>query len=235
MMSFFEKLISEMNDLSNRIYETPEFKSLDEVKLTIERARFYAAHAVYFNMNRRDCWGHVQGSVPWDVKRVIWKHEEDELISDPRGGADHRSLLFKEAEALGLSQEQVESVDLNSGVLTAFYAWLYVAKNKHWLTALAASHILERRNDTSVVKCATSPMRRKKKFVEELGIKENLLISTNVHTVADVDHTKMIEDVFEKYVNTEESFSLALSGARDGLAIERGYRAALAAGMERLS
>jgi hypothetical protein len=234
-MSFFEKLISEMNDLSNRIYETPEFKSLDEVKLTIERARFYAAHAVYFNMNRRDCWGHVQGSVPWDVKRVIWKHEEDELISDPRGGADHRSLLFKEAEALGLSQEQVESVDLNSGVLTAFYAWLYVAKNKHWLTALAASHILERRNDTSVVKCATSPMRRKKKFVEELGIKENLLISTNVHTVADVDHTKMIEDVFEKYVNTEESFSLALSGARDGLAIERGYRAALAAGMERLS
>jgi len=46
-----------MNELSNRIYETPEFKSLDEVKLTLERARFYAAHAVYFNMNRRDCWG----------------------------------------------------------------------------------------------------------------------------------------------------------------------------------
>jgi len=102
-MSFFEKLKTEMNELSNRIYETPEFKSLDEVKLTMERARFYAAHAVYFNMNRRDCWGHVQGAVPWEVKRVIWKHEEDELISDPRGGADHRSLLFREAEALGLS------------------------------------------------------------------------------------------------------------------------------------
>ncbi len=119
-MSFFEKLLSEMNELSNRIYETPEFKSLDEVKLTIERARFYAAHAVYFNMNRRDCWGHVQGSVPWDVKRVIWKHEEDELISDPRGGADHRSLLFREADALGISQGQVESLELNAGVLTAF-------------------------------------------------------------------------------------------------------------------
>jgi hypothetical protein len=63
-MSFFEELISEMNEMSNRVYETPEFKSLDEVKLTMERARFYAAHAVYFNMNRRDCWGHVQGSVP---------------------------------------------------------------------------------------------------------------------------------------------------------------------------
>jgi hypothetical protein len=234
-MSFFQKLKTEMNELSNRIYETPEFKSLDEVKLTIERARFYAAHAVYFNMNRRDCWGHVQGAVPWEVKRVIWKHEEDELISDPRGGADHRSLLFREAEALGLSQEEVENLEINPGVLTAFYAWLYVAKNNHWLAAIAASHILERRNDTSVVKCATSPMRRKKKFVEELGVKEELLISTNVHTVADVDHTKMIEEVFEKYVNTEESFTLALTGAQDSLAIERGYRAALAAGMERIS
>jgi len=233
-MSFFEKLISEMNEMSNRVYETPEFKSLDEVKLTMERARFYAAHAVYFNMNRRDCWGHVQGSVPWDVKRVIWKHEEDELISDPRGGADHRSLLFTEAEALGLSQEEVENFELNPGVLTAFYAWLYVAKNRHWLTALAASHILERRNDTTVVKCATSAMRRKKKFVEELGIKENLLISTNVHTVADVDHTKMMEHVFEEYVNSEKSLDLALRGARDSLAIERGYKAALAAGMERI-
>jgi len=233
-MSFFQKLINEMNELSNGIYETPEFMSLDEVKLTIPRARFYAAHAVYFNMNRRDCWGHVQGSVPWDVKRIIWKHEEDELISDPRGGADHRSLLFREAEAIGLSQEEVETMDLNAGVRAAFYAWLYVAKNQHWLTAIAASHILERRNDTSVVKCATSPMRRKKKFVEELGIKPDLLISTNVHTVADVDHTKMIEDVFERYVTDEESFNLALKGARDSLAIERGYRGALAAGMERI-
>ena len=234
-MAFFEKLLSEMNELSNRIYETPEFKSLDEVKLNIERARFYAAHAVYFNMNRRDCWGHVQGAVPWDVKRVIWKHEEDELISDPRGGADHRSLLFREAEALGLPREQIENVEISPGVLTAFYAWLYLAKNTPWLSALAASHILERRNDTTVVKCATSAMRRKKKFVEELGIKENLLISTNVHTVADVDHTKMMEHVFEKYVNNEEAFDLALRGARDSLAIERGYKAALAAGMEKLS
>ena len=233
-MAFFERLMNQMNELSNRIYETPEFKSLDDVKLTIERARFYAAHAVYFNMNRRDCWGHVQGSAPWDVKRVIWKHEEDELISDPRGGADHRSLLFREAESLGLCQEDVENLEMNPGVVAAFYAWLYVAKNTHWLTALAASHILERRNDTSVVKCATSAMRRKKKFVDELGIKEDLLISTNVHTVADVDHTRMMEHVFEKYVNTEESFDLALTGARDSLAIERAYKAALAAGMERL-
>jgi len=234
-MSFFEKLLSEMNKLSNRIYETPEFKSLDEVKLTIERARFYAAHAVYFNMNRRDCWGHVQGSVPWDVKRVIWKHEEDELISDPRGGADHRSLLFREAEALGLYRDQIENLEINPGVQAAFYAWIYLAKNTPWLSALAASHILERRNDTTVVKGATSAMRRKKKFVEELGIKEDLLISTNVHTVADVDHTKMMEHVFEKYVTNEESLNVALSGARDSLGIERAYKAALAMGMERLS
>ena len=234
-MSFYEKLISEMNELSNRIYETPEFQSLDNVRLTTERARFYAAHGVYFNMNRRDCWGHVQGAAPWDVKRVIWKHEEDELISDPRGGADHRSLLLREAEALGVSRAEIENLEIEPGVFAAFCAWLYVAKNQHWLTALAASHILERRNDTSVVKVPTSPMRRKKKMVEELGIKGDLLISTNLHTVADVDHTKMIEDVFAIYVNSEETLNLALKGARDSLAIERGYRGALAAGMGRIS
>lgn len=233
-MSLFEALLSELDELSNRIYETPEFVRFDNVRLTKARAKFYMAHAVYFNLNRRDCWGYVLGAAPWSVKRMIWQHEEDELINDPRGDADHQSLLITEARALGLTRNEVETFDLIPGVRAAFYAWLFIAKNQPWLEGLAASHILERRNDTSVVKCPTSPARRKKKMIEEVGIRAEDLVSTNVHTVADVDHTKMIESAFRQHVQDEFSFKQVLSGAKESLTVERSYRASLAHAMEEI-
>jgi pyrroloquinoline quinone (PQQ) biosynthesis protein C len=233
-MNLFKDLLNQLNDLSNSIYETPEFVRFDNVRLTKARARFYTAHAVYFNLNRRDCWGYVLGAAPWKVKRLIWHHEEDELINDPRGDADHQSLMIREAQALGLTRNEVDSFDLIPGVKAAFYAWLFIAKNQPWLEGLAASHILERRNDTSVVKCPTSPARRKKKMIEEVGMSAEDLVSTNVHTVADVDHTKMIEDAFQQYVNDEFSFSQVVRGAKESLTVERSYRASLAHAMEEI-
>ena len=230
-MTWFEKLLTELDDLSNRIYETPEFVRFDNVRLSKARAKFYTAHAVYFNLNRRDCWGYVMGAAPWSVKRVIWQHEQDELINDPRGEADHRTLMMREAQALGLTRNEVDNLDLIPGVRAAFYAWLFIAKNRSWLEGIIASHILERRNDTSIVKCPTSPARRKKKMIEEVGIGAEDLVSTNVHTVADVDHTKMIEEAFRQHVNDEFSFNQALSGAKDSLIVERSYRASLAHAM----
>jgi hypothetical protein len=102
------------------------------------------------------------------------------------------------------------------------------------LEGLAASHILERRNDTSVVKCPTSPARRKKKMIEEAGIRAEELVSTNVHTVADVDHTKMIEGAFRQHVQDEFSFKQVLSGAKESLTVERSYRVSLAHAMEEI-
>jgi pyrroloquinoline quinone (PQQ) biosynthesis protein C len=197
-------------------------------------AKFYTAHAVYFNLNRRDCWGYLSGAAPWSVKRVIWQHEQDELINDPRGDTDHRTLMMREAEAVGLTRNEVENFDLIPGVRAAFYAWIHIAKNQLWLEGLAASHILERRNDTSIVKCPTSPARRKKKMIEEAGMRAEDLVSTNVHTVADVDHTKMIEDAFRQHVKDEFSVRLVLSGAMESLIIERSYRASLAHAMEEI-
>jgi hypothetical protein len=76
-MNLFDDLLQQLNELSNRIYETPEFIKFDNVRLTKARARFYTAHQVYFNLNRRDCWGYVLGAAPWNVKRLIWQHEQD--------------------------------------------------------------------------------------------------------------------------------------------------------------
>ena len=79
-MSLVDDLLSKLNEFSNTIYDTPEFVRFDNVRLTRARAKFYTAHAVYFNLNRRDCWAYVMGAAPWSVKRIIWQHEQDELI-----------------------------------------------------------------------------------------------------------------------------------------------------------
>ena len=37
-----------------------------------------------------------------EVKKVIWEHESDELINDPRAGMDHYALTVKQGEVIGL-------------------------------------------------------------------------------------------------------------------------------------
>ena len=71
-------------------------------------------------------------------------------------------------------------------------------------------------------------------MIDEVGMRAEDLVSTNVHTVADVDHTKMIEDAFRQHVKDELSFNQALSGAKESLIVERSYRASLAHAMEEI-
>ena len=73
------------------------------VPLTMERGRFYVMQNALYTSNRRDCWGYVQGAAPLEVKRVIWEHESDELINDPRAGMDHYTLTVKQGEVIGLN------------------------------------------------------------------------------------------------------------------------------------
>ncbi|HVR15211.1 MAG TPA: hypothetical protein VMS25_02535, partial [Candidatus Limnocylindrales bacterium] len=83
--------------MANLQFETSEFERLLSVRLTLPRARFYIKHNAYYNKNRRDCWGFVLGADPLDVKKLVWKHEEDELITDKREGEDHYSLVVRQA------------------------------------------------------------------------------------------------------------------------------------------
>src|SRR4051812_47496551 len=85
-------LIDELNRMANAQYETPELRHLLSIRLTPARARCYAAHLSRYQDHRRDCWGYVQGAAPLAVKRLIWAHEQDELIADPRAGMDHSTL-----------------------------------------------------------------------------------------------------------------------------------------------
>jgi hypothetical protein len=226
-----KKLETELNKMVNEQFESPEFRYLAETKLTLPRARFYSLQLVFYGANRRDCWAYIMARAPMDVKQAIWRHEEDELIRDPRGGADHVTLMNREALALGISEEELAVSQPTPLLKSTLLAFSYLASNLPWLSGLVASHFLERRNNNSLIKTGGSTVRWRDRLIKELGVDPGKLISSNVHAVADEQHSDMIWDAIARHVTDEDSFKLALHGARECAQIDRAVRAALATGM----
>ncbi|MGH7773657.1 MAG: hypothetical protein ACREQA_15640 [Candidatus Binatia bacterium] len=222
-MSNWPEVRAEINEMVNQQFETPEFKRLFAVPLTPRRLEVYRHHMAHYGRNRRDCWAMVMSKAPLDVKRAIWEHEKDELIHDERMGKAH------------VTEEDLKEFDesgLSPGAKAAFYAWLYCAREKPWLEGLVYSHILERRNNGAIVKGGGLIERWARKQMVELGkTKAELDIQTQVHAVADVDHSDIFEPIFERYVVNEASAWAVLEAARDGLVIDRAFRGAIAGAM----
>jgi hypothetical protein len=232
--SLSERLGRELTALAQAQFETPEFVRLFSLPLTIERARFLALQFVLYNVNRRDCWGYVQGRAPWEVKRTVWEHEKDELYYDELGGADHRELMAKEALALGATEQEVEQVEPTPLLAAAQLAFIHLAQNLPWLGALTASHFLERRNNSDLMEGGGASQRWRDKMIDELDIDTKVLISSNVHVIAEVAHSDSIWDAIAAIVVDEESYNAALRGGQACAVIDRAYRAALAHGMEQI-
>jgi hypothetical protein len=233
-MNIVDDLLKTLDEMVNDQFESLEFKSFFAVPMTLERARFYVIQNALYTSNRRDCWGYVQGGAPLEVKRVIWQHESDELVNDPRAGMDHYTLSVKQGEVMGLKPEDFERAEIPPMVRACFYAWHHIAMCSHWLTAYTASHMLERRNNGKIVRGGGMSYRVGKKIENELGINLKKMISLDVHVAADMDHSENISEMFERYVRSTEDCDLALQGARDCMAIDRAYRGALGYYMERI-
>ena len=222
-MSRWPVVAEQLDVMVNQWYETPEIRRMLTVPLTPTRLAFRHLHMTFFGNNRRDCWAAVACTAPLDVKRAIWEHERDELIYDPRMGKAHVT-----EEDLGSNKES----DMIPGARAAFYAWLYCAREKPWLEGLACSHILERRNNDQIVKGGTLTQRLVKRQELELGIKKrDQDINTQVHLVADVDHSALLDEVFMRYVVDDLIAQQVLCGAEESLAIERGFHGAVATAM----
>ena len=233
-MNLVKDLCASLDQMVNEQFESIEFKSFFAVPLTLERGRFYVVQNALYTSNRRDCWGYVQGSAPLEVKRVIWQHESDELVNDPRAGMDHYTLTVKQGEVIGLKPEDFEKAAVPAMVQACFHAWHHIAMRNHWLSAYAASHMLERRNNGKIVIGGGMSFRVGKKFENELGINLKRMISLDVHVVADMDHSENISEIFERYVKTPEDRDLVLQGARDSMTIDRAYRGALGYYMDQI-
>jgi hypothetical protein len=228
-------LLKILDQMVNDQFESIEFKKFLGVPLTLERGRFYVVQNALYTSNRRDCWGYVQGGAPLEVKRIIWEHESDELVNDPRAGMDHYALSVKQGEVIGLKPEDFAKAEVPSMVRACFYAWHHIAMHNHWLSAYTASHMLERRNNGKIVKGGGMSYRVGKKFENELGINLKRMISLDVHVVADTDHSENISEMFGRYVKTPEDCELVLKGARESMAIDRAYRGALGYYMEQIN
>ena len=186
---------------------------------------------IHFGENRRDCWAAVESKAPTRSplgQSGYRQHEKDELIFDKRMGKAH------------VTEEDLAAADrskLVPGALAAFYAWLLCAREKPWLEGLACSHILERRNNDRIVSGGTLTANDlAKKQQMELGISENDLdIGTRVHMVADVEHSHIFDDLFERYVVDQRKAKKIMRGAEESLTIERAFHGAVATAMLEVS
>ena len=224
MINRWSEVSGKLNTMVNEWYETPEIRRLLSVRLTPARVAFRQLHMTHFGNNRRDCWAAVSSKAPLDVKRAIWEHEKDELIYDERMGKAH------------VTEKDLEENDesrLVPGARAAFYAWFHCARGKPWLEGLACSHILERRNNDRIVRGGTLTQRLVRRQIQELGIKEkDLDVGTRVHMFADVEHSDLLDRIFDRYVVDDRSVHEVLNGAQESLIIERAFHGAVATAME---
>jgi hypothetical protein len=117
-------LEAQLIELANAQYETEEYKRLYRTKFTKKSAQVYFLQHAHFNLNRRDCWGYVQGASPMHIKKLVWEHEEEELAGDrQRGVADHYTLAIKQGANLGLTPEDFHNAPQMDGTFTACRAW----------------------------------------------------------------------------------------------------------------
>jgi hypothetical protein len=223
-----DALWKELIRLCNEQFETAPFKRLLGVKFTKERAQQYSIQMAYYVQNRRDCWGYVQGSAPLDVKKMIWEHEEDELIGrKSEGKMDHITLAVKEGEVFGLTAEAFERTARLEGGEVCFSAWIRLAQ-RPWLEAIAASAVLEMRNSAELVEGGSLSRRIGSIFERDLGIPMKKQINTAEHVVMDVEHAHMLARVARKHATAETAQRAILRGATESLMIDRVYRSHLA-------
>jgi pyrroloquinoline quinone (PQQ) biosynthesis protein C len=231
-MSSFENGIDimwqELVRMANEQFETPPFRRLLATKFTQKRAQEYSIQMAYYVKNRRDCWAYVQGSAPLDVKKLIWQHEEDELIGKRSNGKqDHITLAVKEGEALGLGADAFDTTECIEGGAVCFSAWIRLAQ-RPWLEAIAGSAILEVRNSGELIKGGSLSRRIGEIFERDLGIPLKKQINNAEHVVMDVEHAHLLHHVAKRHAVTEDARKAIIRGAQESLLIDRVYRGHLA-------
>lgn len=226
-------LEAQLIELANAQYETDEYKRLFKTKFTKKGAQVYFLQHAHFNLNRRDCWGYVQGAAPMHIKKLVWEHEEEELAgSRQRGVADHYTLAVKQGSNLDLTADDFKNAPQLDGTFTACQAWLNVAQKSHWLEAFAASACLEVSNSEELIKGGGISRRTGEKLEADLGIPMKKQYSNAEHVVADVEHGLLLLKVARE-AETDSERQLILDGTKKSFAIDRIFRNYLASLVEK--
>jgi hypothetical protein len=230
-----QALIARVKRLANEHFLTPEVQDFLNTRFTHERFRCFLIHNINFIRHRRDCWALAMGEAPLEVKREIWLHEQDELISDARaGGLDHYAMILEEAALFGVTRSDVETTELHPFVVAAFDAWLHLGK-KSWLESFTTTAVGEMVNSNAVIAGGGYSYRIRQKLVSELGIRKEKLRNENVHVEADQEHVAIFDKIIARYVNVEADEALVLHAAKKALVMMRAFRGGMAAAMRQCS
>ena len=221
-------------DLANGQFESDAYKRMFAAPWSKKGVQqFFMQHA-QFNLNRRDCWGHVQGNAPLPVKKMVWEHEEEELGGvAARGGANHYELAVQQGASFGLKPKDYYNAATMDGCYVAFQAWLHLAVHSHWLEAFAASAALEYSNSETVIRGGCLSRRMGEKLQKELGIPMKKQYSNEEHVTADVAHGELLITIGRMYGDTKEGRDLIMSGAVKSWTIDRVFRDFLAGVLEK--
>jgi pyrroloquinoline quinone (PQQ) biosynthesis protein C len=228
----FAELESKLAALANAQFDSPEYRRLFALRWTRPRARIYMVQRSYFVLNRRDCWAYLQGSVPFDVKQIIWSHEQEELMGDDaRGVENHYALGMREGAVLGLSVEDFTNTPPLPGTVACCYAWIHIAKDWPWLKALPVCAATEISNSDEIIKGGSFSRRCAMKLHEDLGIPLKEQPNNAEHIKADVEHAKLLMNVVRRHATTPEQRQQVLDGAIETWRIERAFKGIMADAM----
>ncbi len=207
---------------ANALFKTDEYQRFFTTPLTKERARFYMVQRATFMLGRRACWAYVQARAPFDVKQLIWHHEEDELAgSRERGVADHYTLGIMEGKAVGLKKTDFTKLKPCDGTQICAYAWQHAADRLPWLGGAAVLGALEIANADGIIKGGGQSHRMAYKLKDELGIPLSRQPSNQDHMDVEDEHSRFLFAVAKRHMKTKDDFDTIMHGARTTWAINK--------------
>ena len=226
-------VLAQVKRLANAHFAAPEVQYLFTTPLTRARVGIWVAHQTRFVRNRRDCWALAAGLAPLDVKRLIWHHEQDELIHDPRAGSDHYTLMLEQARTFGLSPDEVMAIPVHPFAAAALDAWMLYCRQT-WLEAFTVAATIEIINSNAIIDGGGFSSRMRHKLMTELGYDRGQLKDQNVHVEADMEHSLIVDEVLPRHVTDECAARLVLHTAERALDIDSAYRGGVAFAMRQV-
>ncbi len=227
-----KRLFRALGKMANDAFKSEEYSRFLALPMTRGRAAHYIFERSYFHLNRRECWALVQARAPFDVKQLIWHHEEDELAGNAeRGVENHWVLGMREGAALGLKRADFDKPP-SDGTAICTHAWARIAEAEPWLAALASSCILEIANSDAIVKGGGIANRIAHKMVKEAKVPLKKQVSNVEHMEVDISHANLLFEVVPKHVTTKRQEEEVLRGARLGIGVNKTWFGLMAAKME---
>ena len=207
---------------ANALFQTDDYQRFFAIPLTVERAQFYMIQRAAFMLARRGCWALVQARAPFDVKRLIWDHERDELAGNKeRGVADHFTLGIKEGAVVGLKRRDFKSRKPCDGTVVCTYAWTHAADRLPWLAGASLLGALEIANADDIIKGGGLSHRMADKLRDQLGIPISRQPSNKDHIEVEDEHARFLMIVAKTHVKTKDDHNLVMEGARTTWSINR--------------